>query len=98
MGHVVSDRFFIGPVWKPTAFITVNARYQRDWRKWEDLARRAPDAGRSDDVHYLNLSVDWQPRPFFMLSTYVRGERRTSSQPLFDYRATMVGVTAKVFY
>ena len=95
-GHIVSDRFFIAPVWRPTAQIGVNLRYERDARRWEDTGPASIDAGREDTFNIMSAGVDWEPRRAVTVSGTVRHERRNSSLPALSYRANVVGVAVKL--
>lgn len=96
-GHVRSDRFYIGPVWKATAQIAVNARYDRVKRSWEDVPAGTSFAGRGDTVSVLSAGVDWEPRRWLAVSGYVRNERQTSNLAT-GYRNTTVGAAVKAFF
>jgi exopolysaccharide biosynthesis operon protein EpsL len=97
-GHVVSDRIFVGPVWKATALTTVNARYDRTVRNWEDVPTGAPDIGRRDVAETASIGIDWEPRRSVTVSASVRGERVKSNVPGASYRNTAVGAGVKVAF
>lgn len=94
-GHVESDRFFLGPVWRATAHISVNGRYERTAREWRDVAA-GTSAGRRDVVQLLSLGVDWEPRRFVTVTGSVRGERVRSTIPAASYRNRAVGVGVRL--
>jgi exopolysaccharide biosynthesis operon protein EpsL len=95
-GHVESDRFFIGPVWRATAHTSVNARYDRVNRDWRDIAAGEIEAGRRDVIQTLSIGVDWEPRRVVTVTGSVRGERVRSSQPGTSYRNTAVAVGVRL--
>jgi len=95
-GHVRSNRFFIGPVWRATAHTTVNARYDRIARSWQDILPGLPQSGRRDTIQIGTIGVDWTPRRIVTVSASVRGERVDSNVPGASYRNTAVGLAVKV--
>lgn len=94
-GHTSSDRWFIGPVWRPTVQTAVSARYEYENRKWDDVTGSA-DAGRRDKFNVFALGLDWQVMRTVGVQVQWRNERRSSSLPIFDYRANVLGVSAKL--
>lgn len=96
-GNVQSDRFYIGPIWKATAQIAVNARYDRITRDWRDVPTGSPNIGRSDTVDQLSAGVDWEPRRWLTVSGYARSERQTSNLNT-GYRNTTIGAAVKAYF
>jgi exopolysaccharide biosynthesis operon protein EpsL len=96
-GNVRSDRFYIGPVWKATAQIAVNARYDHVKRNWEDAPLGSPVLGRSETVNVLSAGVDWEPRRWLAVSGYVRGERQSSNLNT-GYHNTTIGAAVKAYF
>jgi len=97
-GHVVSDRIFVGPVWKATARTSVNARYDRITRSWRDITPGAPENGRRDVVEATSIGVDWEPHRIVTVSASVRGERVNSNAIGTSYRNTAVAAAVKVAF
>jgi exopolysaccharide biosynthesis operon protein EpsL len=97
-GFVVSDRFYIGPDWAATAHVTVNARYDRIWRRWKDVSGTSNLVGRSDSIDTASVGVDWHPRQWVTLSAMVRSERVQTNFPGGGYRNTAYGVLAKFYF
>jgi exopolysaccharide biosynthesis operon protein EpsL len=96
-GHVVSDRFYIGPVWKATAQIAVTARYDRVARDWKDVPAGSAEVGRNETIQMLSAGVEWEPRRWLAVSTYVRGEKQRSNVNT-GYRNTTIGAAVKAFF
>lgn len=94
-GHLASDRWYVGPVWRPTAATAVSLRYEHENRKWEDVTG-STDAGRRDRFNVIAAGFDWQVRRTVSLSAQLRNERRSSSLPVFNYRANVIGLSAKL--
>jgi exopolysaccharide biosynthesis operon protein EpsL len=96
-GHVVSDRFYIGPVWKATSQIAVTARY--DWvdRDWRDVPAGTVEVGRNETIQMLSAAVEWEPRRWLAVSAYVRGEKQESNVNT-GYRNTTIGAAVKAFF
>jgi len=97
-GYVESTRFFIAPVWKPTAQTALRWRVQHERREFKDIAGGAADQGRNDTINWAQVGFEWEPRRPVLLSATLRNERRKSTVALFNYRATVVGVAAKVTF
>jgi exopolysaccharide biosynthesis operon protein EpsL len=96
-GHVQQNRFYIGPVWQATAQIAVNARYDRVSRDWKDVPAGSPEVGQRERVQLLSAGLDWEPRRYLTVSTYVRGERLKSNVTA-GYRSTTVGAAVKAYF
>lgn len=96
-GHIQSDRFYIGPVWRATSQIAVNARYDRVSRDWQDVPLGSVEVGRNETVQLLSVGVDWEPRRWLAVSGYVRGER-TKSSLYSGYRNTTIGAAVKAYF
>ncbi|HYF20851.1 MAG TPA: outer membrane beta-barrel protein [Ramlibacter sp.] len=94
-GHLSSDRWFVGPTWRATELITVTGRYEHETRRFEDAAG-SPDVGRRDRFNVLSAGVDWSIRRSITLSAQLRNERRSSSLPAFNYRANVIGLSARL--
>lgn len=93
-GHLSSDRFFVGPTWRATELITLSARYEHENRRYEDAT--GADAGRRDRFNVGTLGADWQIRRTISVGAQLRHERRSSSLPAFNYRANVIGLTARL--
>ena len=96
-GHVRSDRFFVGPAWKPTAATAVNVRYDHVSREWKGVPAASREAGRDETVRALSANLEWQPRRWVALSVYVRAERLRSSLDT-GYSNNTVGAALKGFF
>jgi hypothetical protein len=96
-GHVQSDRFYLGPIWKATAQIAVNARYEHVNRDWKDVPAGASGAGQTESFQVLSFGVDWEPRRWLAVSGYVRSEKQTSNLNA-GYRNTTIGAAAKAYF
>lgn len=97
-GHVRNDRFYVAPVWKPTAHTAVNLKYERTARDWRGVPIGSADLGRHEVVQSWLAGFEWEPRPAFALGTSIRTERLKSNIAFSGYRATVFGVTGKVFF
>jgi hypothetical protein len=73
----------------------LSARYEHENRKWEDVTGSA-DIGRRDKFNVLALGLDWQVLRTVGVQVQWRNERRTSNLPAFDYRANVIGLSAKL--
>jgi exopolysaccharide biosynthesis operon protein EpsL len=97
-GHVQSNRFYIGPVWNATAQVAVNARYDRVRREWKGISPGAGDFGRHETIQAVSAGVDWEPRRWLTLTTYVRNERLKSTTLNAGYRSTTIGLAGKAYF
>lgn len=95
-GHVESDRFFIGPVWRATAHTTVNARYERTTRDWRDVAPGTVQAGRREVIQTSSIGLDWEPRPVVTVTAAIRGERVKSNLVGGSYRNRAIALGARL--
>ncbi|MGZ5847019.1 MAG: hypothetical protein ACXWJJ_06050 [Ramlibacter sp.] len=94
-GHLESDRIYIAPTWRATAQTAFSFRYEHENRKWADVTGSL-DAGRTDKFNVAALGLDWQPWRTVGMSAQLRNERRSSSLPIFNYRANVVGLAVKL--
>jgi exopolysaccharide biosynthesis operon protein EpsL len=94
-GHLESDRWYIGPTWRATELISVNLRYEHENRRFKDVTGSA-DTGRRDRFNVATLGVEWNVRRSVTLGAQYRNERRSSSLPAFNYRANVIGLTARL--
>lgn len=85
-------------MWKPTAQTALSWRVQHERRSFRDVGLDAIDRGRRDVLNWAQVGFEWEPRRPVTISTTLRTERRKSSTALFNYRATVVGVAAKVVF
>jgi exopolysaccharide biosynthesis operon protein EpsL len=96
-GFVETNRVYLAPVWKPTAQTALSWRVQHERRNYRDIATGL-DQGRRDVVNWAQVGFAWEPRRPVTVSTTLRTERRKSGVAIFNYRATVVGVAAKVVF
>lgn len=97
-GHVRSDRFFLKPVWKPTAQTAVSLRLVRETRDVRGMASGFPDTGRRDRSHWVIAAFEWEPRRNVAVSATARHERRSSSVPALRYRSSAIGAAIAVSF
>jgi len=97
-GYVETNRVYVAPVWKPTAQTALSWRVQHERRNFKDIALGSMDQGRRDVLNWAQVGFEWEPLRPVTLSTTLRNERRKSNVALFNYRATVVGIAAKVVF
>lgn len=95
-GHVRGWRWHLEPSWKPSAKTGLRLRLSHETRDWRTVSPAAPDAGREDRTRRAALMLEWLPVRPLTLTASVRGERRDSSLPAFDFRATLYALGAKL--
>ena len=94
-GHLESDRWYVAPVWRATELTSVTLRYEHETRRFVGVDVGA-DVGRRDRFNVLALGVDWQVRRTIAVSAQIRNERRSSTLPAFNYRANVIGLSARL--
>ena len=97
-GHVRSTRFFVKPVWKPTARTAVTLRYVRENRRWHGALAGTLESGRRDISQWAIAELEWEPRRNVAVSTTLRHERRGSSASVYRYRASTVAAAVNVAF
>ena len=95
-GHQETDRFYIAPTWRATAQTSVGVRYEHENRKFVDITGVPTDVGRTDKFDVLALALDWQPWRNVGIGAQWRNEKRSSSLPIFNYRANVLGLAVKL--
>jgi hypothetical protein len=55
------------------------------------------DLGRNEVLQLLSAAVEWEPRRWLAVSTYVRGERQKSNVNT-GYRNTTIGAAVKAYF
>jgi len=97
-GHLASDRWYVGPTFRFTEQTSLNARYEHETRRFEDV-NVGTDVGRRDKYNVLAVGLDWQVRRSIAVSAQLRNERRSSNvaAPLnYNYRANVIGLSARL--
>ena len=97
-GHVESNRFWVQPVWKPTAHTAVKLRYEYIRRSWQEVPIGSPDLGRRESIQNALIGFEWEPRPKIAVSTSIRNERLKSNLFFGGYRATIYGIAGKLYF
>lgn len=87
----------IVPVWQITAKTVLRGRFSRESRDYLG-APLAVLAGREDTLSLSQVAVDWMPLRTVTLSTYVQYDRRDSNQAIYDFKAEMAGISAKLAF
>jgi exopolysaccharide biosynthesis operon protein EpsL len=97
-GHAESNRFFVQPTWKPTVQTAVNLRYEYIRRTWKDVPAGSFDLGRRETVQNTSIGFDWEPRQKILVSASLRNERQKSNLAFGGYRATIYGISGKLYF
>ncbi len=95
-GHVRGWRWHLEPAWQPSGKTALRLRLARETRDWRTVAPTAPDAGREDRTRWAALTFEWLPLRPLALTASVRAERRDSSLPAYDFRATIYALGARL--
>ncbi len=95
-GHVRASRAYLAPTWQAGAHTAVSLRHAQESRRWTTVDPSSTDAGREDRSYSAGLVLDWQPRRSWQMLAQVRNERRDSSLPGADFRATVSSLTLRI--
>ncbi|MDB5870412.1 MAG: hypothetical protein JWP96_2744 [Polaromonas sp.] len=83
-------RIFIAPTWKPTAKTAVLLRYDHGVRDYKGPLPGFVSSNRRDTVNMGKLAFEWEATRVIKLSLSMLRDKRTSSQPGFDYKSNGV--------
>lgn len=96
--YTQTDRFSIGPVWQVSPKAVVRAQFEHAIRDFKGTPAGFVSARRRDTSNDLNLSLDWEPYRFLLLSASLQNSRRSSSAPGFRYNSNAINVNAQFSY
>lgn len=95
-GFIRGWRLFLAPVWRPSDKTVVRLRHARETRDWRVASPASPDALREDRTRWNSVTLEWTPRRWVSLTALARHERRNSSLPSQDFRATVFALGARL--
>ena len=87
-------RYFVSPVWKPTFKTAVRLRYDHGVRRFKGALPGFAPTARRDTQDLLSLGLEWEPVRAIKLVASMQRDRRKSTEPGFDYSATVFGLSA----
>lgn len=96
--YTQTDRLSLGPVWQfsPKTVLRLNLQFaQRDYLGTPTGAVANP---RHDTLRDATLALEWKPYNALTISTALQDARRRSNQAGFDYKASLITVTAQYAY
>ncbi len=93
----VFNEIFSDATWSVTPKIEAGLRYQRSKEDYEGRGLGI-SSQRRDTIDRATISLQWAPRRYLGVSTSLSGQRRKSTLPGLDYRATVVSLTANLTY
>lgn len=96
--YTQTDRLSLGPVWQisPKTVLRLNLQFaQRDYLGTPTGAVASP---RHDTLRDATLALEWKPYNALTISTALQDARRRSNQAGFDYKASLITVTAQYAY
>lgn len=96
--HYEGYRFFVAPTWKPTEKTAVRANYSHGVRNYSGALPGFLESGRRDTTRLASLALDWMPWRALKLTASLERDRRTSTEPGFDYRSNRVGLSAQASF
>lgn len=88
------DRFYVSPVWRPTAKTALRLRLEQGTRDYKGAPAGQVASGRRDKTALASLGVEWEALRALTLAATVQRDRRTSNTDGADYRANTLGVSA----
>lgn len=96
--HYEDYRFFIAPTWKPTEKTALRANYSHGVRNYSGALPGFVESNRRDTTRLASLAFDWMPWRALKLTASLERDRRSSTEPGFDYRSNRVGISAQASF
>jgi hypothetical protein len=96
--HYEGHRFFIAPTWKPSEKTALRAKYSHGVRNFSGALPGFVETGRRDTTRLVSLAFDWLPWRALRLTASLERDRRTSTDPRFDYQSNRFGLAAQAVF
>nr|WP_315233225.1 XrtB/PEP-CTERM-associated polysaccharide biosynthesis outer membrane protein EpsL [uncultured Albidiferax sp.] len=96
--YAKTDRLSFGPVWQPTAKVSIGIKYEIAFRDYLGNPSGVVSDPRSDTLKDMSISLDWQPYQSLTLSTSLKNSKRTSNQSNLDFNSNMATFSAQYSY
>lgn len=90
--YFVSNRIFVGPVWKPTEKTAVRLRYDYGVRDFKGTSGFS-GTNRRDTLNIASLAFEWQPIRALKLIAFAQQENRKSNDFGFNYKNSSIGIS-----
>lgn len=91
-----TNRFTLSPSWQISAKTALRGKFDYARRDYLGAVTAFPASNRSDDIQQAMVAIEWQASHELTLDASLQNEKRTSSQPGFDYASTIVGISARL--
>ena len=92
--HYEGHRFFVAPTWKPSEKTALRANYSHGVRNYSGALPGFVESRRRDTTRLASLAFDWLPWRALKLTASLERDRRSSTDPRFDYQSNRLGLTA----
>jgi exopolysaccharide biosynthesis operon protein EpsL len=96
--HYEGYRFFIAPIWKPSEKTALRANYSHGVRNYSGALPGFVESNRRDTTRLASLAFDWLPWRALKLTASLERDRRSSTEPGFDYRSNRLGLSAQASF
>ncbi len=96
--YTLSNRLAFTPVWQLGPKTILRARYEVTQSDYLGSPFGLISVQRSDTSNAASLSLDWQPHPYFTISTSIENATRKSNLAGLDYESKMATVSAQFSY
>jgi exopolysaccharide biosynthesis operon protein EpsL len=96
--HYEGYRLFVAPTWKPSEKTALRANYSHGVRTYGGALPGFVESNRRDTTRLASLAFDWMPWRALKLTASLERDRRTSTEPGFDYRSNRVGLSAQASF
>lgn len=91
-----TNRFTLSPSWQITAKTALRGKLDYARRDYRGAVTAFPTSNRSDYIRQAMVAIEWQASQELTLDASLQNEKRTSSQPGFDYTSTIAGISARL--
>ena len=95
-GLIRGWRSHIAPAWRAGRVTQLRFRHAYESRQWQVQSPLSPDAGREDRTRWNEIALEWTPVRLLQVTALARHERRHSTLPGLDFRATVISLTARL--
>ena len=96
--YYVNDSLAFAPVWQISDKVALRLNLQRSQRNFLGGATLASPVARRDQVRSVQLSLDWSPMRFLLLTFSLQHDQRSSNEANFGYEANAASIAAQVSF
>lgn len=96
--YYVNDSLAFAPVWRISDKVALRLNLERSQRDFLGGATLASPVPRRDRVRSVQLSLDWSPMRFLLLTFSLQHDQRSSNDANFGYDANAASIAAQVSF